>query len=72
MGRGGEHFALAVYLGAEELETYREILRNGDSLSLFDAAVIQKCLMASFDKMTNKLWPATYRIKINPSLSFPD
>jgi hypothetical protein len=49
MGRGGEHFALAVYLGTEGLETYREILRNGDSMSLFDAVATQKCLMASFE-----------------------
>jgi len=49
MGRGGEHFGLGVYLGTEGLETYRKILRDGDSLSLFDAVALQKCLMASFE-----------------------
>jgi hypothetical protein len=49
MGRAGEHFALAVYLGTEGLETYHKIQRNGVSLSPFDALLLQKCLMASFE-----------------------
>lgn len=49
MGRAGEHFALAVYLGTEGLETYQKIQRNGFSLSPFDALLLQKCLMASFE-----------------------
>jgi hypothetical protein len=49
MGRAGEHFALAVYLGTEGLEGYRKIQRRGFSLSLFDALLLQMCLMASFE-----------------------
>jgi hypothetical protein len=49
MGRGGEHFALGVYLGTEGLETYRKIQRDGNSLSLFDMVGLQKCLTASFE-----------------------
>src|SRR3990170_4674903 len=49
MGRAGEHFALAVYLGTEGLESYHKIQRNDGSLSDFDAILLQKCLMASFE-----------------------
>jgi len=49
MGRAGEHFALAVYLGTEGLEGYLKI-RSGeiDPYSI-DALHVQKCLMASFE-----------------------
>jgi len=49
MGKAGEHFALAVYLGTEGLMGYRKTQRSGDSLSPFDALLLQKCLMASFE-----------------------
>lgn len=49
MGKAGEHFALAVYPGAEGLETYRRIQKEGDYLPPFEAILLQKCLMASFE-----------------------
>ena len=49
MGRAREHFALGVYLGTEGLMTYRKVQRNGYSLSPFDALLLQRCLMASFE-----------------------
>jgi hypothetical protein len=49
MGGAGVHFALAVYLGTEGLQTYRKIQRNGFSLPPFDALILQRCLMASFE-----------------------
>lgn len=49
MGRGGEHFALAVYLGTEGLETYWTIRRKGNYMHPFEALLLQKCLMASFE-----------------------
>lgn len=49
MGRAKEHFALGVYLGAEGLAGYQKIQRNGYPLSPFDALLLQKCLMASFE-----------------------
>ncbi len=48
MGRLGEHFALAVYLGTEGLEGYLKI-KSGVSPSSCDALHLQKCLMASFE-----------------------
>lgn len=50
MGRAGEHYGLAVYLGSEGLEGYLKIMAGeieaGDPDSLF----IQQCLMVSFEE----------------------
>jgi len=49
MGKLGEHFALAVYLGTEGLEGYSKVqLEEVDPYSI-DAFHLQKCLMASFE-----------------------
>jgi len=49
MGRLGEHFALAVYLGTEGLGTYLKIRNREIMAGDFDALTSQKCLMASFE-----------------------
>lgn len=49
MGRAGQHFALAVYLGTEGLDGYLKIQSGEISSSSPDALYVQKCLMASFD-----------------------
>ncbi len=49
MGRGGEHFGLAVYLGTEGLNGYLDILSGKINMSSPDALYIQNCLMASFE-----------------------
>lgn len=49
MGRMGEHFALAVYLGTEGLDGYLRI-QSGEILpGDVDILHLQKCLMASFE-----------------------
>jgi len=48
MGRMGEHFTLAVYLGTEGLDGYLKI-QSGEILpDDLDVLHLQKCLMASF------------------------
>jgi hypothetical protein len=49
MGRAGEHFALAVYLGTEGLEGYLKIQSGEIPPSFPDVLHLQKCLMASFE-----------------------
>jgi hypothetical protein len=49
MGRAGEHFALAVYLGTEGLEGYLKIQSGEIPLSSTDVLHLQNCLMASFE-----------------------
>ena len=49
MGRAGEHFALAVFLGSEGLEGYLKIRSEETSLFPMDVILLQKCLMASFE-----------------------
>ena len=51
MGKLGEHFALATYLGTDGLEGYLKIQSGEISLSNNDMDIlhIQKCLMASFE-----------------------
>jgi len=49
MGRLGEHFALALYLGTDGLEGYLRIRSGKIPMDYFDALHLQKCLMASFE-----------------------
>ena len=49
MGRLGEHFALAVYLGTEGLETYLKIQNREITGTDIEALFAQKCLMTSFE-----------------------
>ena len=49
MGRLGEHFALAVYLGTEGLESYLKVQSEEVSPYSIDVPLDQKCLMASFE-----------------------
>ena len=49
MGKLGEHFALAVYLGTEGLEGYLKIQSEEVNPYSLDALHIQKCLMVSFE-----------------------
>lgn len=49
MGNAGEHFALAVYLGAEGLEGYMKMQSGEISPFSPDILHIQKCIMASFE-----------------------
>jgi hypothetical protein len=49
MGRLGQHYALAVYLGTEGLEGYSKIQSGEISPDDIDVLNIQKCLMASFE-----------------------
>lgn len=47
MGMIEEHYAFAVYVGAEGLEGYHQ-MESGE-LSLFESMCLQKCLMVSFE-----------------------
>lgn len=49
MGRAGEHFALAVYLGAEGLEGLIKVQEDESPLPNMDNFYLQKCLMASLE-----------------------
>jgi hypothetical protein len=49
MGAAGEHFALAVYLGAEGLEVLKKIGLEEVPTDPFSVLLTQKCLMASFE-----------------------
>ncbi len=49
MGRLGQHYALAVYLGTEGLEGYLKIQSGEISPDDIDALHVQKCLMVSFE-----------------------
>ena len=49
MGRAGEHFALAVYLGSEGLDGYLKIQSGEFYLSPVDMLNLQKSLTASFE-----------------------
>ena len=48
MGRLGEHFALAVYLGTEGLRGYHK-MQSGEIPGGIELLMSQKCLMASFE-----------------------
>jgi len=48
MGRLGEHFALAVYLGTEGLKGYLK-MQSGEIPGGIELLMLQKCLMASFE-----------------------
>ena len=49
MGKAGEHFALAVYLGTEGLEGYLKVQSGEVSPPSTDVLHLQKCLMVSFE-----------------------
>jgi len=49
MGRVGQHYALAVYLGTEGLDGYFKIQSGEISPDDIDALHVQKCLMISFE-----------------------
>lgn len=49
MGRGGEHFALAVYRGTEGLHSYIALRDGINGTDLFTTYHSQHCLMASFE-----------------------
>ncbi len=49
MGRAGEHFALAVYLGSEGLDGFLKIQSEEFTPHGLEDLYIQKCLMASFE-----------------------
>ncbi|NOX87832.1 MAG: hypothetical protein GXO77_02320 [Calditrichaeota bacterium] len=49
MGRGGQHYGLAVYLGTGGLNGYLNIQSGKINMSSPDALHIQNCLMASFE-----------------------
>lgn len=56
MGRGGEHYALGVYLGTEGLAGFYDLMDNGDSVPYHQMLHFQDCLMCSFedrDQLTN-------------------
>lgn len=56
MGAGGEHQALAAYLGPSGLNTYLELADPDNDNDAFDKMFSQKCLMGSFEdrKMLEK------------------
>jgi len=49
MGGGGEHFALAVYLGTEGLRGYLKLQLGDTPTTVSEMLHSQKCLMASFE-----------------------
>lgn len=57
MGRGGEHYALGVYLGNESILGFYRMMEHGDSIPHHQALHYQDCLMCSFEDrnfLTNK------------------
>jgi len=57
MGKGGEHFALGVYLGDEGIFGFCEIMKNADTIPSHQVLHYQNCLMCSFedrDLLTNE------------------
>ena len=69
MGYLGEHFALAVYLGADGLNAYLSIQRGEITTGNFEALMIQNCLMASFEDR-EILYDEDRKIIKNLGLSF--
>jgi hypothetical protein len=49
MGNLGEHYALAVYLGADGLQGYREVASGAYEERPAEALFAQRCLMVSFE-----------------------
>jgi hypothetical protein len=49
MGRGGEHYALAIYRGSEGLAGYLKVRTGKVNASSLDAQHCQDCLMLSFE-----------------------
>jgi len=56
MGRGGQHYALGVYLGTEGIAGFYDLMDNGNTLPHHQILHLQDCLMCSFedrDQLTN-------------------
>ena len=49
MGRGGEHYALGVYLGNEGIFGFYNLMENADAIPRHQALHFQNCLMCSFE-----------------------
>ena len=49
MGRGGEHFALGVYLGDEGIFGYNKLLEEGDTIPNHQLLHYQNCIMCSYE-----------------------
>lgn len=57
MGRGGEHYALGVYLGDEGILGFYDMLEKADTIPPHQALHYQNCLMCSFedrDQLSNE------------------
>ncbi|PLR75973.1 hypothetical protein CU633_18065 [Bacillus sp. V3-13] len=49
MGRGGEHYALGVYLGDEGIFGFYNLMENSDTIPDHQVLHFQNCLMCSFE-----------------------
>ena len=49
MGRGGEHYALGVYLGDEGIFGFCNLMENADIIPQHEALHLQNCIMCSFE-----------------------
>jgi len=49
MGRGGEHYALGVYLGDNGISKFDKLMRVGDDIPSYETIHLQDCVMCSFD-----------------------
>ena len=49
MGKGGEHYALGVYLGDEGIFGFYHLMENADTIPSHQAIQFQNCLMCSFE-----------------------
>ena len=57
MGRGGEHYALGVYLGDEGIFGFYQLMDNAENIPHYQALHYQNCIMCSFedrDLITNE------------------
>lgn len=49
MGRGGQHYALGVYLGDNGIYRFDKLMRVGNSIPNHEALHLQDCIMCSFE-----------------------
>lgn len=49
MGKGGEHYALGVYLGETGLSGFCDLLENAETIPYHQALHYQNCIMCSFE-----------------------